>query len=148
LLVRSTLFFILNDPLFVYAKLETPLRAGPPPSLVGGTVMAYMAGLHYWWPNISGRMYPEGWGKAAALIILVGFILTFLPQFVLGYLGMPRRFHGYPPEFQVLNVMSSAGASILAVGYVLPLVYLIWSLCYGKKAGPNPCGVNCTPRLR
>ncbi|HXG11830.1 MAG TPA: cytochrome c oxidase subunit I [Gemmataceae bacterium] len=108
--------------------------------MVGGTVMAYMAGLHYWWPKMSGRMYPEGWGKLAALIVFVGFILTFLPQFVLGYLGMPRRYASYVPEFQVLNVMSSAGASILAVGYVLPLVYLIWSLGYGKKAGPNPWG--------
>jgi cytochrome c oxidase subunit 1 len=108
--------------------------------MVGGTVMAYMGGLHYWWPKMTGRMYPEGWGKLAALIVFVGFILTFLPQFVLGYLGMPRRYASYVPEFQVLNVMSSAGASILAVGYVLPLVYLLWSLAYGKKAGPNPWG--------
>src|SRR5262245_5085643 len=108
--------------------------------MVGGTVMAYMAGLHYWWPKMTGRMYPEGWGKLAALIVFVGFILTFLPQFVLGYLGMPRRYASYVPEFQVLNVMSSAGASILAVGYVLPLAYLLWSLAYGKKAGPNPWG--------
>jgi cytochrome c oxidase subunit 1 len=76
----------------------------------------------------------------AALIVFIGFILTFLPQFVLGYLGMPRRYHHYLPKFQVLNVMSSAGASILAVGYILPLVYLIWSLRYGKRAGPNPWG--------
>jgi cytochrome c oxidase subunit 1 len=108
--------------------------------MVGGTVMAYMGGLHYWWPKISGRMYPEGWAKLAALVIFVGFILTFLPQFVLGYLGMPRRYHAYPPEFQVLNVMSSAGASILAVGYLLPFAYLLWSLYGGKRAGPNPWG--------
>ena len=108
--------------------------------MVGGTVMAYMGGLHYWWPKMTGRLYPELLAKLAALVIFVGFILTFLPQFVLGYLGMPRRYHAYPPEFQVLNVMSSAGASILAVGYVLPLTYLIWSLAYGKKAGPNPWG--------
>jgi cytochrome c oxidase subunit 1 len=108
--------------------------------MVGGTVMAYMAGLHYWWPKMTGRMYPEGWGKLAALIVFIGFILTFLPQFVLGYLGMPRRYASYVPEFQVLNVLSSAGASILAVGYVLPLVYLIGSLAYGRKVGPNPWG--------
>jgi cytochrome c oxidase subunit 1 len=108
--------------------------------MVGGTVMAYMGGLHYWWPKMTDRLYPEGWAKLAALIIFVGFFLTFLPQFVLGYLGMPRRYQAYPPEFQVLNVMSSAGASILAVGYVLPLVYLFWSLFYGKKAGSNPWG--------
>jgi cytochrome c oxidase subunit I len=108
--------------------------------MVGGAVMGYMAGLHFWWPKITGRMYSEFLSKLAALIIFVGFMLTFLPQFVLGYLGMPRRYHVYPPEFQVLNVMSSAGASILAVGYVLPLFYLIWSLYGGKPAGPNPWG--------
>jgi cytochrome c oxidase subunit 1 len=108
--------------------------------MVGGMVMAYMGGLHFWWPKMTGKMYPEGWGRLAALIIFVGFMLTFLPQFVLGYLGMPRRYHTYPPEFQVLNVMSSAGASILAVGYLLPFAYLLWSLAYGKPAGPNPWG--------
>ncbi|HWP59570.1 MAG TPA: cytochrome c oxidase subunit I [Candidatus Acidoferrales bacterium] len=109
--------------------------------MVGGMVMAYLGGIHYWWPKMSGRLYPEAWGKLAALIIFIGFNLTFFPQFVLGYLGMPRRYHAYPEEFQVLNVMSSAGASILAVGYLLPMVYLVWSLRYGKVAGPNPWGV-------
>jgi len=71
-------------------------------------------------------------------VVFVGFNLTFFPQFILGYLGMPRRYHAYPAEFQVLNVMSTAGASILAVGYVLPMVYLIWSIRYGKAAGDNP----------
>jgi cytochrome c oxidase subunit I len=97
-----------------------------------------MGGLHYWWPKMTGRLYPEGWGRASALIIFIGFVLTFLPQFVLGYQGMLRRTHHYAPEFQVLNVMSTAGASILAVGYVLPLTYLFWSLRYGEKAGANP----------
>ncbi len=106
--------------------------------MVGGTVMGYLGGLHYWWPKISGRLYPEGWAKLAALILFVGFNLTFFPQFILGYLGMPRRYHAYPAEFQVLNVMSSAGASILGVGYLLPMVYLIWSMRYGPIAGPNP----------
>ena len=108
--------------------------------MVGGVVMAYLAGIHYWWPKITGRMYPEWWARLAALLVFVGFNLTFLPQFVLGYLGMPRRYHAYAPEFQVLNVMSSAGASVLAVGYALPLGYLIWSLWFGRKAGPNPWG--------
>ena len=106
--------------------------------MVGGAVMGYLGGMHYWWPKISGRMYPEAWGKIAAGIIFIGFNLTFFPQFVLGYLGMPRRYHMYPPEFQVLNVMSTAGASILAVGYVLPLVYMLWSLRYGEVASDNP----------
>ena len=108
--------------------------------MVGGMVMAYIGGLHFWWPKISGRMYPEAWGKLAALIIFVGFNLTFFPQFVLGYLGMPRRYWQYSPEFQVLNVLSTAGATILAVGYVLPMVYFLWSMRYGKVADENPWG--------
>jgi cytochrome c oxidase subunit 1 len=106
--------------------------------MVGGTVMAYLGGIHFWWPKMTGRMYPEIWGKLSALVVFIGFNLTFFPQFILGYLGMPRRYYEYPPEYQVLNVMSTAGASILAVGYVLPLVYLLLSLRYGAVAGPNP----------
>jgi cytochrome c oxidase subunit 1 len=106
--------------------------------MVGGMVMAYMGGIHFWWPKISGKLYPEGWARFAALVVFVGFNLTFFPQFILGYLGMPRRYHAYPPEFQVLNVMSTAGASILAVGYLLPMAYFIWSIRYGKAAGDNP----------
>jgi cytochrome c oxidase subunit 1 len=106
--------------------------------MVGGMVMAYFGGLHYWWPKISGKLYPEGWARLAALIVFVGFNLTFFPQFILGYLGMPRRYHAYAPEFQVLNVMSTAGASILGVGYLLPLIYLFWSMRYGPEASANP----------
>lgn len=106
--------------------------------MVGGAVMGYLGGIHFWWPKISGRLYPEGWARFAALVVFVGFNLTFFPQFLLGYLGMPRRYHIYPDEFQVLNVMSTAGASILGVGYIIPLIYLIWSLKYGPKASANP----------
>ena len=106
--------------------------------MVGGAVMAYLGAIHFWWPKMTGRMYPELLGKLSALVVFVGFNLTFFPQFVLGYLGMPRRYYEYPAEFQVLNVMSTAGASILAVGYVLPLVYLLLSLRKPPNAGPNP----------
>ncbi len=106
--------------------------------MVGGMVMGYMSGLHYWWPKMTGRMYSEWWSKMAALIIFVGFFLTFLPQFLLGYAGMPRRYHQYPEEFHVWNVMSTAGASILGVGYVLPLFYLLYSLKWGPIAPANP----------
>jgi cytochrome c oxidase subunit 1 len=102
--------------------------------MVGGTIMAYLGGIHYWWPKMFGRMYPEAWAKFAALIIFVGFNLTFFPQFILGYMGMPRRYHAYPDEFQVLNVLSTAGASILGIGY------LMWSLKYGALAPANPWG--------
>jgi len=106
--------------------------------MVGATVMAYLGAVHFWWPKMTGKMYPELWGKLSALLVFVGFNLTFFPQFVLGYLGMPRRYYQYPPEFQVLNVMSTAGASILAVGYLLPLIYLTISLWFERDAGPNP----------
>ena len=106
--------------------------------MVGGAVMGYLGGIHYWWPKITGRMYNEAWAKASAVILFVGFNLTFFPQFILGYLGMPRRYHVYPPEFQVLNVLSTAGATILGLGYLIPFTYLTWSLRKGKKAGPNP----------
>ena len=102
--------------------------------MVGGTVMAFLGGVHYWWPKISGKMYPEGLAKLSALTVFLGFNLTFFPQFILGYLGMPRRYAAYPPEFQMLNVLSTAGATILGVGYILPLLYLSWSWKYGKAA--------------
>jgi cytochrome c oxidase subunit 1 len=106
--------------------------------MVGGMVMAYLGGVHFWWPKITGKMYNEWWGRVSAIIIFIGFNLTFFPQFILGYVGMPRRYPIYPPEFQFWNDLSSAGASILAVGYALPLIYLLLSLRYGKDAGNNP----------
>jgi cytochrome c oxidase subunit 1 len=120
----------LHDTYFVIAHFHYVM--------VGGAVMGYMGGIHFWWPKITGRMYPEWWGRFSALVIFVGFNLTFFPQFFLGYLGLPRRYHAYPPEFQVLNVMSTAGASIMGVGYILPLFYLVWSLKWGEIAGDNP----------
>ncbi|MCU1284870.1 MAG: cytochrome c oxidase subunit 1 [Acidobacteriales bacterium] len=106
--------------------------------MVGGMVLAYLCGIHHWWPKMTGRLYPELPAKLSALLVFVGFNLTFMPQFILGYLGMPRRYHSYPPEWQVLNVLSTAGASILAIGFLLPMLYLVWSLKYGQVAGPNP----------
>jgi cytochrome c oxidase subunit 1 len=108
--------------------------------MVGGTIMGYLGGLHFWWPKMTGRMYPEWWARVSAAVVFIGFNLTFFPQFILGYLGMPRRYHAYPAEFQVLNVMSSAGASILGFGYLLPAIYLIWSMRYGPAAAANPWG--------
>ncbi|MBA4123650.1 MAG: cbb3-type cytochrome c oxidase subunit I [Acidobacteria bacterium] len=106
--------------------------------MVGGQVLAYLGGLHYWWPKITGKMYSEFWSKIAAIIIFVGFNLTFFPQFILGYMGMPRRYASYPPEFQVLNIFSTAGASILAIGLIIPLIYLTYSIFFGEKASANP----------
>ncbi len=100
----------LHDTYFVIAHFHY--------IMVGGMVSAYFAALHYWWPKITGKMYPEMIARAAALLMFLGFNLTFFPQYILGYLGMPRRYHAYPPEFQVLNVLSSAGATILAAAYL------------------------------
>ncbi|MDM8532624.1 cbb3-type cytochrome c oxidase subunit I [Anaerolineales bacterium HSG25] len=110
--------------------------------MVGSATTAYMAALHFWWPKITGRMYSEMWGRISAIMIFVGFNLTFFPQFVVGYLGMPRRYHDYSfaPEWQIWNVMSTMGSSVLAIGFLLPLFYLTYSLFYGKVAGPNPWG--------
>jgi cytochrome c oxidase subunit 1 len=108
--------------------------------MVGGAIMAFLGGLHFWWPKMTGRMYPEAFAKTSAILVFVGFNLTFGPQFILGYLGMPRRYHEYPPEFQVLNVASTLGATILGLGYGLCLVYLLWSLKRGAIAPANPWG--------
>jgi cytochrome c oxidase subunit 1 len=120
----------LHDTYFVVAHFHFVM--------VGGMVLGYMAGLHYWWPKMTGRMYSDFWSRASATIIFVGFFLTFVPQFVLGYHGMPRRYPNYPVEFQIYNVLSTAGASILGLGYFLPAVYLTLSLFFGKKATANP----------
>lgn len=108
--------------------------------MVGGAIMGFMGGLHYWWPKMFGRMYSKLWSQVAAVIIFTGFNLTFFPQFLLGYMGMPRRYHAYPAEWQVLNVLSSAGASILGLGYIIAIVYLLYSLKWGAIAPPNPWG--------
>ena len=109
--------------------------------MVGGAIMAYLAALHFWWPKMTGRMYPQSWAKLSALLVFVGFNLTFFPQFILGYMGMPRRYHSYPEEWAALNLLSSAGASVLGIGYLLPAIYLVWSLKYGRIVTErNPWG--------
>jgi cytochrome c oxidase subunit 1 len=108
--------------------------------MVGATIMGFLGALHYWWPKMTGRMYPEGWGQLAAIVIFLGFNFTFFPQFLLGYLGMPRHYHEYVPEFQILHILSSSGAMILGIGYLIPFTYLTYSLFYGAKAPANPWG--------
>ena len=105
--------------------------------MVGGTVMAYLGGIHFWWPKITGRMYPEGWARFSAVIIFVGFNLTFFPQFVLGYLGMPRRYHVYA---EVPGAQRHVHGRRLDPRRRLPVpaVYLIWSLRYGPRRPPIP----------
>jgi len=120
----------LHDTYFVVAHFHYVM--------VGGAIIGYLGAIHYWWPKMTGKMYPETLGRISAVIIFVGFNFTFFPQFILGYLGMPRRYYAYVPEFQVLHVLSSGGALVLGVGFILPLFYLTWSIKYGKKAPNNP----------
>jgi cytochrome c oxidase subunit 1 len=120
----------LHDTYFVVAHFHY--------IMVGGAIMGFLGGLHFYWPKMTGRMYPEFLGKLSAWLVFTGFNLTFGPQFLAGYLGMPRRYYTYAPEFQVFNVMSTGGAAVLGIGYLLPMIYLIWSLFYGKKASANP----------
>ena len=120
----------LQDTYFVVAHFHYVM--------VGGAITAFLGGLHFWWPKICGRMYPETLGRLASVMLFLGFNMTFFPQFLLGYEGMPRRYATYAPEFHLLNIFSTAGASLMAMGYILPVFYLLWSLKYGKVAGPNP----------
>lgn len=106
--------------------------------MVGATTVAFLGAVHYWWPKITGRMYPEYLARIAAVTMLFGFNLTFGPQLLLGYMGMPRRYHDYPARFQFLNILSSTGALVLGIAFFMPLIYLTWSLFKGKEAGPNP----------
>ena len=106
--------------------------------MVGGTIMAFLAALHYWLPKMFGKVYSERWALVASVLIIVGFNATFIPQFLLGNIGMPRRYYIYPERFQALNVASTAGASLLAFGFVIILIYLVDSLVRGRVAGPNP----------
>jgi cytochrome c oxidase subunit I len=120
----------LHDTYFVIAHFHF--------TMVGGMLMAWLAGLHYWWPKMTGRMYSDFWSRLAAVVAVIGFILTFMPQFVAGFDGLPRRYPNYDPKYQFLNIMSTAGASIQGIGYSMPIFYLIASLFFGRKAGPNP----------
>jgi cytochrome c oxidase subunit 1 len=108
--------------------------------MMGGTVMAFLAGIHYWWPKIWGRMYNMTWAKVAWLVIFVGFNMTFFTQFILGTRGMPRRYYSYLDQYQPLHGFSSIGAYILGLGFVIMAVYLLASIWRGKPAGDNPWG--------
>ena len=120
----------LHDTYFVVAHFHYVM--------VGGGVMGFLGALHFWWPKMIGKLYPEGWAKFAAIVIFIGFNLTFMPQFQMGYHGMPRRYHTYAEEFQVFHIMSTAGASVMGAGYLIMATYLVWSLFKGKKAPANP----------
>jgi cytochrome c oxidase subunit 1 len=100
--------------------------------LAGAVLMAYLGGLHFWWNEISGRALPEILGKASAVVIFCGVNLTFLPQFILGFAGLPRRYAAYPVEFELLQALATAGIPLLAIGYLGPMLYFGWSLRWGR----------------
>lgn len=122
----------LNQTYFVVAHFHYVM--------VGGALLGFLGGIHFWWPKMFGRLYSEYWAKISALITFIGFNLTFLPQFVVGYLGMPRRYHNYPLDYQFWHILSSAGGAVLAVGLIIPACYLTRSMICGKRAGDNPWG--------
>jgi len=122
----------LHDTYFVVAHFHY--------TMFGGTVIAFLAGIHYWWPKIFGRMYSERWGRIAALLIFVGFNLTFFTQFVMGSHGMPRRYYDYLPQFRIYHQASTIGSYILAVGFLIVAAYLAHSLYRGEPAPENPWG--------
>ncbi|WP_069133290.1 cytochrome c oxidase subunit I [Rhodohalobacter halophilus] len=108
--------------------------------MVGGMVMAFLGGIHYWWPKMFGKMYSELWAKIAAGILFIGFNMTFLPQFIMGSQGMPRRYFNYLEQFQPFHQTSTVGAYLMGTGFLIVAIYLTYSLFKGKKAGPNPWG--------
>ncbi len=112
--------------------------------MVGGTMLAFLGGLHYWWPKMTGRLFNDRLAQINAVIVFIGFNLTFFPQFIVGWMGMPRRYHYYyfAPEFQAYHIMSTLGSTVLALGFIWPAFYLTMSLFNGKKAGPNPWGAH------
>jgi cytochrome c oxidase subunit 1 len=106
--------------------------------MVGGSVTAFLAAMHYWFPKMFGRLYNERVGMLAAAAVFFGFVLTFFPQFLLGNMGMPRRYYAYPPRFQFLHVLSTGGAYLLAGALMLALANLLVALRWGRKAPRNP----------
>lgn len=112
--------------------------------MVGGAITGFLGGLHYWWPKMTGRMYPEGIARINAILVFIGFTATFVPQFIVGFMGMPRRYHYYyfAPEFQVYHILSSMGAGLLGLAFFTPGLYLVWSLFKGPKASANPWGAH------
>lgn len=108
--------------------------------MMGGTLIALLAGLHYWWPKMTGKMYNEFQGKVGAALIFIGFNLTFLPQFIMGSQGMPRRYYNYIDQFTIFHQTSTIGSYVLGVGFLLIAYYLAKSLFSGEKAGSNPWG--------
>jgi cytochrome c oxidase subunit 1 len=122
----------LHDSYFVVAHFHYVM--------MGGTIMALLAGLHHWWPKMFGKMYNERMGMVGAILVFIGFNITFFSQFFLGTQGMPRRYASYVDEFQLLHVISTYGSYILLAGFLVHLVNFAVSLAAGAPAPQNPWG--------
>ena len=122
----------LHDTYFVVAHFHYVM--------MGGTIIAFIGGLHHWWPKMTGKMYDEGKAKWGALLVFIGFNMTFFNQFVMGQQGMPRRYYEYVPQYTQQHVLSTVGSYILSAGLFWTLIYLMQSLKDGKEAGDNPWG--------
>jgi cytochrome c oxidase subunit 1 len=122
----------LHDTYFVVAHFHYVM--------MGGTVMALIGGIHYWWPKIWGRMYNEAWARVAWALVFIGFNMTFFTQFIMGSRGMPRRYYTYQEQFHQLHSFSTIGTWVLAVGFIIMAVYLFYAVAKGKVAGNNPWG--------
>ncbi len=122
----------LHDTYFVVAHFHYVM--------MGGTVMAFLGGLHYWWPKMVGKMYSELWANISCLLVFIGFNMVFFTQFILGAKGMPRRYYNYLDQFQPLHAFSTFGSWVLGLGFIVMLIYLVWSLFKGKEASANPWG--------
>ncbi|MDH5491138.1 MAG: cytochrome c oxidase subunit I [Myxococcales bacterium] len=122
----------LHDTYFVVAHFHY--------TMVGGTVIAFLGGLHYWWPKMTGKMYSEKLAITAWFFVFVGFNVTFISQFIMGSQGMPRRYYDYQDQYQPLHMSSSGGAYILGVGFLIMGYMFLKSLRSGEKAPPNPWG--------
>jgi cytochrome c oxidase subunit 1 len=122
----------LHDTYFVVAHFHYVM--------MGGALIAFLGGIHHWWPKITGRLYHENLGRLSAFLVFSGFNLTFFPQFIMGAQGMPRRYHAYLPRYQAMHELSTVGSIVLGVGLFLALFYLLHSMFRGERAPANPWG--------
>jgi len=122
----------MHDTYFVVAHFHY--------TMVGGVLMAFLAGIHHWWPKMFGKMYSEFWARLSCLFIFIGFNTVFFPQFIMGAKGMPRRYYNYLEQFQGFHIVSTFGTWIMALGFLLMIFYLVESLRKGRKAPDNPWG--------
>lgn len=122
----------LHDTYFVVAHFHYVM--------MGGTVMAFLGGIHYWWPKMWGRMFSRRWAFISWLLIFIGFNITFFSQFILGSQGMPRRYYSYLDQYQPLHAFSTYGSWVLGLGFVIMAFYLFHSMYKGKFSGNNPWG--------